>query len=420
MTSLPLLQRVSRTLFFARESTNRRKVTVSIAALALTTLITVAGRSQLAAWAIQRSATVGQSVPVVVQAVALREETVTAGLRYSGLVQELRKVELSFRVPGTVEELLQVEGPGGILRDLHEGDTLPLGTLLARLDTADYQRDRALAAQRLATAEARLAQSESDRQLARRDLDRIDQLRQKKVVSDADHDAAQSRLKSTAAAQQAVEREVEAARIQLEQADANLRYCELTVPFPAATVAARRIDRQQRVAAHQPAFLLLDLSSVVIRFSVPDSLVGRLQIGQPLEVTADALPGETFPGAIHMIASKADPQTRTYAIEVRIDQPGGLKPGMVASVQFRTPSTAHLLPLSAIAPGAARGQFVVYRIRTDEGGATVEEVPVESDAVLDNQFAVRLTAESPLRPGDRVVKLATHRLHNGQAVRVAD
>jgi multidrug resistance efflux pump len=72
-------------------------------------------------------------------------------------------------------------------------------------------------------------------------------------------------------------------------------------------------------AAGQRAFLLLDLSSVVVSFSVPDGMVGQLAIGQPVDVTCDALSGRRFAGLIHKIGS-----TRTYAVEVRVDRPEGL------------------------------------------------------------------------------------------------
>lgn len=419
MTS-QLSRRTSPWLFFRQESTHRRNLTVSALILLTTAAATFAGRSFLAHWANSSKEQAGEPVPVVVQVTTLAPEVVETGLRYSGLVQELRKVELSFRVPGTIDELLQFDGPHAKPRDVHDGDTAVEGTVLARLDTADYERDRALAAQKLATAQARLAQAQAEAQLSRRELERNEQLYQRKVVSDADHDAAVSRVKSTTAAEQAIEREVDACRIQLEQSEANLGYCSLTVPFPVGTIAARRIDRQQRVAAHQTAFLVLDLSSLVIRFSVPDSLVGQLRIGQTVAVTSDALPGQTFAGAIHLIASSADPQTKTYPIEVRIDHPDGLKPGMVAAVQFRDKLSAHLLPLTAIASSSVRGQFIVYRVMESDGAHVVEEVPVESEAVLDNRVAIRLASSSGLQPGDRVVKSATHRLHAGQAVRIAE
>ncbi len=60
----------------------------------------------------------------------LAPETLTRATSYSGTVKEWQRVELSFRVGGTVSELRRV-GPPGNDRDLHEGDRFPQGTVLS-------------------------------------------------------------------------------------------------------------------------------------------------------------------------------------------------------------------------------------------------------------------------------------------------
>jgi multidrug efflux system membrane fusion protein len=225
-------------------------------------------------------------------------------------------------------------------------------------------------------------------------------------------------MRSTGALSVASRREVESARIALEQAEANLRYCALTVPFDQAAVAARYIENNERVAASQRAFLLIDVSSVVIAFGVPDTLVGHLGIGQPLEVSTSALPDEHFVGVVHKIASMADPVTRTYSIEVRVDQPHGLRPGMVASVQFRQERRANLLPLTSVAPGGPDGSMVVYRVVEENGRSLARGVPVILNGILDNRVAVELGGRRRLALGDRFVVTGVHRIHDGEVVQV--
>ncbi len=99
------------------------------------------------------------------------------------MAKELRKADLSFRVAGTVTELHQVAGPGGRMRDVHEGDQLAKGTVLARLDPDDYGRERGQAAERLATARARLAQAKANTEQAQIDLRRNEQLARRNSLS---------------------------------------------------------------------------------------------------------------------------------------------------------------------------------------------------------------------------------------------
>jgi len=405
--------------FLGPNLTKRRKLAKGLVGLAVVVALAAAGRSQVASVARSRATKPEEPPPASVRVVDLREEVVETGTQYSAVVKEVRKAELSFRVTGNLAYLHQVEAPGKRMRDVHEGDRLPKGTVLARLDPADYQRERGVAAERLAAAEFKRAQAEADLELAKLDYARSDQLVRRGSATVSELDTARAKLRNTTAAASGARREVESARFNLEQAEANLAYCTLTVPFPEGTVAARYVENFERVAANQRAFLLLDLSSVSIAFGVPDSLVGRLSIGQAVRVTTDALPGERFEGVIHKIGSTADPQTRSYLVEVRVDRPGGLRPGMVATAHFRHDARAYLLPLTSVSPGASGHDYCVFRVEGAEGGRQViRRVPVEFEDVLDNRVAVGLGRRDGLRAGDVVVATGVHRLSDGQVVQV--
>lgn len=408
--------RSSRASFFAGFLTNRRKATISLLAVLTAGAALLFGRWQLAALAESYRPRPQPAIPTSVQVVPVQEETVVEGVHYSGVVKELQKVELSFRVGGTIAELRRIEGPGGKPRPLHEGDRIPQGAVLARLDEADYQRERKSAAERSAAATSRSAQAEADAHLAQTDHARVEQLFRRRAAQQAELDAAAGRLHATQAASSAAQGDAEAANIQLQQATANVEYCTLRSPFPEATVAARYVEAQERVAAHQRAFLLLDLSSVVVCFGAPDSLVGKLTLGSPLEVESDAFPGERFVGIVHKIGSTADPQTRTYLVEVRIDAPHGLRPGMTASVLLRRAQKACLIPLTAAARDPNRGT-VAYRVTQEKGVEVVRQVRIELEDVVDQRAAVKLDPARGLQAGDRVVAVGVHRLYDGQPVR---
>ena len=416
----PALAETKPAVFFAPKSTGRRNPTFGILALVATIAVAATGRWLLAAQATANAPKVEEVLPVSVRVISVVKEVVNSGLQYSGLVKELRKADLSFRVPGTVSYLHQVPSPGGRMRDVHAGDTLSRGTVLARLDPDDYGRERGQAAERLATARAKLVQSRANTEQAQIDFRRTEQLALRNSVSVSDQDNARTKLKGMKATDSAAEGDVGSALIGLEQAEANLKYCSLEVPFERGTIASRDIDNNERVATSQKMFTIVDLTSVVISFNVPDTLVGRLEIGQAVEVATDALPSVRFVGVMHKIASTADNRTRTYPIEVRVDDPKGLRPGMVATVVFRKEIAAYLLPLTSVAQGASGESLTIYRVGDEAGRSVVRRVPVAFDDVLDNKVAVRIGPEGGLRPGDLVVATGIHRLRDGQAVRVVE
>lgn len=411
-------------LSFISNLTSRGKTTKGLLIVIFFVPLILLGRYYFAQLAESHKVKIGPPEPISVRVDAIREEVVAPGIFYSAVVKELRKADLSFRVAGTVDFLHQVPGPGGALREIHEGDKVEKGQILARLDPADYQRDLDGSKEKLAAAEARLKQSESESDLAKIDYDRITRLVARASAATSDLDSQRAKLQSSNAAVTVVKREIEAARISLQQAQANLQYCTLASPFDGAVISTRSVDKFQQVTANQRAFQVLDLSSVVIAFAVPDILVGKLTFGQKIEVTSEALPGKRFDGVIHKIASSADPQNRSYPIEVRIDKPGGLRPGMIASAHFRREEKAFLVPMTAVAPRVSDQATTVFLVTKVDGKLLARQIPVGVVDVLDNKLAIRIGPPDPkwsgLKVGDQIVGTGVHRLHDGDLVRIAE
>src|SRR5271157_1322000 len=226
-----------RALFFPHFLTTCRKLAVSTATLALVAAAAWAGRSWLLGR--MRSSEAAPATPATVRVVTLAPEVVVSALHYSAAVKEFEKAELSFRLGGTVESLLQVAGPDGQMHRIHEGDRVPRGSVLARLDPADYRRDRDEAAETLAKDEAQLAKDDASSELSRNNLRRAEELASSGGISKEEVDSRRQTVKMSEAAVAGDRRDVESARIKLQQAEANLAYCTLTAPFAEGTVAAR-------------------------------------------------------------------------------------------------------------------------------------------------------------------------------------
>jgi multidrug efflux system membrane fusion protein len=398
--------------------TNRQKLATWLVAVPAVLGLALVARNTLAGVAESRKPQAVDPPPIAVTTVRLAPETVTRAVRYSGTVKEWQRVELSFRVGGTVGALRRVPRAGGGDRDLHEGDRFAAGTVLARLDPADYRRDQALAAERLAQAEAKLVSARAEAENAASEFGRARTAHDKGVGATTDFDSARSKAGTTAANVESAAREAGAYRVQLAQADANVAYCNLVMPFPEGTIATRYVEANERVNAGQKVFQVLDLSSVRIAFGVADSVVGRLAIGGTVAITTDALPDDRFRGVITKIAPTADSQTRTYLVEVRVTDPRGLRPGMVATAALSEEKTATLLPLVAVTREAGgAGRLVAYKLTRDGDRVTARACPVELDGVVDDRAAIRTGTPGGLVPGDEVVAAGAPRLYEGAPVK---
>lgn len=408
-----------RASFFGSIPTKCRKTTISAVIVVIGTVVILQGRWWFAAIAESARPQMGHVEPPSVRVLSLTEEVITPEMTYSAVAKELRRTSLAFRVGGTLEYLLPVAGPDGVLRDVHEGDVVSKGTVIARLDTADFIREVNQAAERLATVEEKLKQLEADEELAKSVLRRTEAVVRQKAGVAADLDSAKAKALSSSAAKTGTQREVASAKVALEQAEANLKYCTLTVPFDVATIESRQVQNYESVAAGRAAFTLLDLSGLLVSFSVPDTVVGKLEIGQSIDATADALPGHRFTGRVQKISSSSDPQTRTYLVELRLDHPSVLRPGMVVTVHFRSQQTATLLPLTALTAGEHSGSAAVYRVENDGDTQLVRRVPIEIDGVVDDRVIVKAGSGRALNKGELIVTSGVHRLHDGQTVKFA-
>ena len=363
---------------------------------------------------------IGAPLPMAVNVVKLAEEQISSEMRYSATIKELQKVELSFKVPGTIKELLKVPGTDGKPRDVQEGDQVPAGAVLAKLDDGDYTRAWEIAKQRLAQAENQLQAAQANADLAEKDFLRIEKLVKQSAAAVQQLDNAVSRRDSTAAQVNALSREVQAARIAERQARDDLDHCSLKVPdLGRATVAAKYVEPSERVASPViRAFQLIDVARLRVVFGVPDAQVGGLAFGQTLNVICEPLSGKRFAGRVTKIAPTADLGTRTFPIEVTIDDPGELRPGMIVSVYLGRADTGLLLPMTAVQRGPSKQDFIVYKVCAEAGRTVVRQRRVELGGVYDNRIQVKPGGHTEVAAGDAVVVTGAARLSEGQEVRV--
>jgi len=369
-----------------------------------------------------RPAEVAEPLPVAVRVARLQLEPITQETRFTATVRERHRVELSFKVPGTVAALWQVPGVDGKPRDVQEGDqvTSDPRTPLAQLDDSDYRR-------RLITAQERVAQAEAKQRAAlatvtavRAGFERIKVLRERDSVAQQAYDDALGKRDAAVAELDAVQREVAAARVALQQADDDFKNCRLVLPLPKAVVSRKYIEKGERVQAGQPVFQIMDLSRVRVAFGVPDTKVDHLQIGQTMTVTADAVPGEQFTGRITKILPAADLRTRTFEVEMTIDEPRGLRPGMVVTIFVGREQSMVLLPLTAIHRGLRPDEYLVYTVVSERGMKVARQRRVKLGGIADNRIQLLPGSESQVGPGDAVVVAGSFRLTEGQPVRVID
>ena len=205
------------------------------------------------------------------------------------------------------------------------------------------------------------------------------------------------------------------AKAALRQAELTLGDSDLKAPF-SGFLLNRYIEMGSLVSPSSPAFTIADVSSAKATFGVPDYALGRVHLGQQLNI---ALQDDVTPlvGRVTSISPSADTKNRVFTVEVTVANRGGhLKPGMIASLSLGEASrpSAASVPLSAIVPCPSKpGCFAVMVAQERAGKWTASFREVQLGATNESSIAV-----TGVQLGEKVVAVGPQLLKDGDPIEV--
>jgi RND family efflux transporter MFP subunit len=252
-----------------------------------------------------------------------------------GAVQARRRAALSARVPASVTEL-----------PYQEGQWVPAGAVVVRLDDAAVR--------------AAVAAAEAGAKAAEADLERTKALLDKGAATPRELE------QMTAAAS--------GARAQLTAARDNLSYAALRAPF-AGRVAARRVNLGDVVNPGMPLIEIEGEGGLELRATVESGIAATLRPGAKVKALVDGQPGP-LTAAVTAVAPSGDPTTHRFELKADLPATSGLRAGLFARLLVPGVSAEFRLTVPATAlfeRGGLTGLFVVHdgkaRLRWVAAGA---------------------------------------------------
>lgn len=319
-----------------------------------------------------------------VRVLVLNSANAAIKAEFPGEVRARVESRLGFRVGGKI-----------VARKVDVGAMVKRGQLLMQLDPQDLQLAQAQAL-------AGLRAAETNRDLARAELKRYQELRDKNFVSQAVLDTKESAFK---AAQASVDSSMAAYRGQSNQAG----YAALVADID-GVVTAVDAEVGQVVVPGTPVVRVAKSGEKEIVIGIPEDKVETLRRVSDVQVRLWASPQDAVPGKIREISPAADPATRTYTVKVAIpDSASQARLGMTAVVQFasQTATPQIKVPLTALFyEKSASSVWVV------ENGA-VRLVPVAIDGAEGNDLLLK-----GVKAGQTVVTAGVNLLKPGQKVKI--
>jgi membrane fusion protein (multidrug efflux system) len=321
-----------------------------------------------------------QPPPEAVTTVVAKQETWPGTLNVIGTAAAVQGVTVSADLPGTVDRIA-----------FDSGKSVNAGEVLVELDTRQER--------------AQLAAMEAQRDLARINFGRMQQLVKEGVIAQTEFDNATAQQKATEA--------------QVGEIRATIARKTIRAPF-SGILGIRQANLGQYLSAGEAIVSLQSLNPIYVNFGIPQQTAAQVRVGRGLRVSSDDVGGIKFSGRVTALDSIVNEATRNIQVQATLANPGGkLRPGMFVQVEMVTGTDRPVIALPASAINYAPygdSVYVVSDLKDPHGKAYrgVSQRFVKLEGSRGDQVAV----VSGVKPGDEVVSSGVFKLRNGAAVQV--
>jgi membrane fusion protein, multidrug efflux system len=280
-----------------------------------------------------------------------------------------------------------------------EGDAVKKDQPLAKIDDKPYH-------DQLQQAEAAAQQARAQLENAKLTREREESLFNRGISARKDLEDARTQEKVGEAAVRQAEATLALARLQLGRT-------EVVSPLD-GMVVKRLLSAGEAVdgTSAQPIFQVANLSSVELFGNVPAEYLGRIRVGQKMEMGTETLPGAKLEGRVVAVSPAVDPATNMGLVRIELaNSTGRMRYGMYIAAQVPIETHADVLVVARKAVYRnEEGATLVYKVKGD----AVAAVPVTRGIETPDRSEV----SGELQPGDTVVLDGGYGLPDGAHIKV--
>jgi membrane fusion protein (multidrug efflux system) len=323
----------------------------------------------------------GYAPPPEAVTTVVAEETKWQGtMRVIGTAVAVQGVTLGADLPGVVSEIL-----------FESGRRVQAGAVLVRLDTRQEQ--------------AQLAAAEARRDLARLNLERVRELREKDASSQADLERAMAEARQADAA--------------VAEFEAMIQRKTIRAPF-AGVLGIRRVNLGQYLAGGDPVVPLQSLAPIYVNFTAPQHQAEALRPGVEVRVVSEHGSDVIATGKITAVNSVIDASTRNVEAQAMFaNTDGRLRPGMFVELEVMLESRSRVvaLPASSVSFAPYGDSVFIVEDMKDPDGRTYKGVR-QQFVKLGGSRGDQVAILEGVTPGQEVVTSGAFKLRSGAAVQV--
>lgn len=335
----------------------------------------------------------------------------------TGYLESRQQAKIGARGTGRIETL-----------NVEEGMRVGKGDVLAVLEHADLKAALAAAQAVVLQAQAQISEQEVEIARTRRDFERAESLLKSRAAAESQHDEARFRHEAALARKESLAAAVELAKARVEEAQQMIENMHVRAPFD-GTVISKDAELGESIlpgglgegSGRGSVVTIADLEHLEVDCDVKEDYISRVTIGQPAEVSVDAVPDRRYAGKVRQIIPMGDRARATIKVKVEIlDADERLFPEMSSTVYF--------LPDAAAAPEAVpeRRLFCPADAILAEGGASRVWVVDDDQRVRQVEVTTgvpnggRVEILGGLEGGEPIVVRPPPELRSGQLVKLQE
>lgn len=212
--------------------------------------------------------------------------------------------------------------------------------------------------------------------------------------------------------------QVDNSRLQLKNAQAAVKAQGVRVNDTSiragisGTINKRMVEPGTVVSPGTAMFEIVNINSLKLSVLVDESQIGKIQLGQTVNINVNVLPEDSFSGKITFIAPKSD-ASLNFPVEIEVSNNGQLKAGMYATALFKTNNGAETMnmltiPAEAFVNGVSSGQVFVV------SNGTAKMIKVSTGKVYGDKVQIL----SGLNGGEQVITSGQINLENGSKINI--
>ena len=281
------------------------------------------------------------------------------------------------------------------------GAKVKAGDILGEIDTPEVDQE-------LSQAQATLAMTKAQLDLATANYHEAQDLFQRKVTTQRDLDTMQSNylvLVSTVNG--------DADAVQRLQALENFKF--LRAPFDGIVINRSTDVGDLIVSGSARRLFIVDQQDPLrVYVHVPENFARQVQVGTKADLSFDEFPGRLFPANVVTTSEAVDPTNRTHLVELQVPNPANeLWPGAYTEVHFHLESAGTLLQIPANTLLFRNGASAVGVVKPD-GKVEIRNVQISKD------LGTRLEIAKGLSSADQLIVNPSDSLNNGMEVHVVE